>query len=375
MIYISILVSIIYLALIVAFIIGFEKVETVKNNDAVPKNRFSIIIPFRNEAHNLPGLLKSISIINYPSELFEVLLVNDDSKDNFNPIIEEFTNRNPSLNFQLLKNIRKTNSPKKDAINTAINLSNFEWIVTTDADCVVPVNWLKLFNQFIEDENPVFISAPVKFSLQNSMLFHFQNLNFTSLMGSTLGGFGIDNPFMCNGANLCYHKETFFELKGFEGNTNIASGDDIFLMEKMFRIYPKKVKFLKSEEAIVETNSENTWKLFINQQIRWASKSVSYTNFFSKFVGIAVFLENLLVLILGVFTLLFPQFWLTFILVFTLKIMIDFILIAQTSFFLKSIKSLKHYLIVSLLYPFFIVITGSLSLFKNYEWKGRIFKK
>jgi len=173
MIYISILISIIYLALIMAFIIGFEKVETVKNNDTVPKNRFSIVIPFRNEAHNLPGLLKSISIINYPSDLFEILLVNDDSQDYFNLIIEEFTNRNPSLNFQLLKNIRKTNSPKKDAINSAINLSNFEWIVTTDADCVVPVNWLKLFNQFIENENPVFISAPVKFSIQNSLLFQY----------------------------------------------------------------------------------------------------------------------------------------------------------------------------------------------------------
>jgi len=375
MIYILILISIIYLALIMAFIIGFEKVETVKNNDAVPKNRFSIIITFRNEAHNLPGLLKSISIINYPSELFEILLVNDDSKDNFNPIIEEFTNRNPSLNFQLLKNIRKTNSPKKDAINTAINLSNFEWIFTTDADCVVPVNWLKLFNQFIEDENPVFISAPVKFSLQNSLLFHFQNLNFTSLMGSTLGGFGIGNPFMCNGANLCYHKETFFELKGFEGNANIASGDDIFLMEKMFRIYPNKVKFLKSEETIVKTKAENTWKLFVNQQIRWASKSASYKSIFAKFVGIVVFSENLLVLFLGVFTLLFPQFWIYFTLVFVAKILVDFMLIAKTSFFLKSTKSLIHYLIVSLLYPFFIVITGCLSLFKNYEWKGRIIKK
>lgn len=375
MIYISIIISVIYVVLIFVLIIGFGKVALIINKNTVPKNRFSIIIPFRNEAHNLSGLLKSISIINYPSELFEILLVNDDSQDNFNPIIEEFMNRNPSLNFQLLKNIRKTNSPKKDAINTAINLSNFEWIVTTDADCVVPVNWLKLFNQFIEDENPVFISAPVKFSLQKSLLFHFQNLNFTSLMGSTLGGFGIDNPFMCNGANLCYHKETFFELKGFEGNANIASGDDIFLMEKMFRIYPKKVKFLKSEKAIVETNAENTWKLFINQQIRWASKSASYKSLFAKFVGIIVFSESLMVLILGIFTLLFPQFWLTFILVFTLKIFVDFALIAKTSFFLKSTKSLKHYLIVSLLYPFFIVITGSLSLFKNYEWKDRIFKK
>ncbi|MDO9038056.1 MAG: glycosyltransferase [Lutibacter sp.] len=375
MIYISIVISIIYVALIIAFIIGFGKVNLIRNKNIIPKNRFSIIIPFRNEAHNLPGLLKSISIINYPSELFEILLVNDDSQDYFMTNISAFRKQNPLLNLRLLQNIRKTNSPKKDAINTAINLSNFEWIVTTDADCVVSVNWLKLFNQFIEDENPVFISAPVKFSLQNSLLFHFQNLNFTSLMGSTLGGFGIDNSFMCNGANLCYHKETFFELKGFEGNTNIASGDDIFLMEKMFRIYPKKVKFLKSEEAIVETNAENTWKLFINQQIRWASKSASYKSSFAKLVGIVVFLENLMVLFLVISAMLFPKFWIYFTLVFVAKILVDFMLIAKTSFFLKSTKSLKYYFPVSILYPFFIVFTGCLSLFKNYEWKGRIFKK
>jgi len=248
-------------------------------------------------------------------------------------------------------------------------------MVTTDADCVVPVNWLQLFNQFIETENPVFISAPVKFSAQHSWLFHFQDLNFISLVGSTLGGFGIGSPFMCNGANLCYRKETFFELNGFEGNANIASGDDIFLMEKMFRTYPNQVKFLKSQEVIVETHAEDTLKLFINQQIRWASKSVSYQNLFAKFVGIVVFLENIWVLILGISVLLFPEFLRVFMLVFALKIMVDFMLIAKTSFFLKSTNSLKHYVPVSLCYPFFIVFTGFLSLFKNYEWKGRSFKK
>ena len=375
MIYISILISIIYLALIVSFIGGFEKVKLIKNKNAVPKNSFSIIIPFRNEAHNLPNLLNSLSALKYPVELFEIILVNDDSEDGFTEIIEKFTKQHPALNLYLLQNNRKTNSPKKDALNTAINVSNFEWIVTTDADCLVPKLWLQMFNQFIEVEKPVFISAPVKFCTQNSFLFHFQNLNFTSLMGSTIGGFGIDKPFMCNGANLCYNKDAFFKLNGFEENTNIASGDDIFLMEKMFKAYPKKVKFLKSDENIVETNSENTWKLFINQQIRWASKSASYTNLFAKFVGIVVFLENLILLVLGVYTLLFPQFCIYVLLVFTAKIIVDFILIAQTSLFLISTKSLKYYLPVSLLYPFFIVFTGCLSAFKNYEWKDRSFKK
>lgn len=352
-----------------------NKNVVVKNKNVVPKNRFSIVIPFRDEAHNLPNLLNSLSALNYPSELYEILLVNDDSQDNFRLIIEEFIKQNSSLNLSLLQNIRKTNSPKKDAINTAINLSKFEWIVTTDADCMVPKLWLQMFNQFIEAEKPVFISAPVKFGTQNSFLFHFQNLNFTSLMGSTMGGFGIKKPFMCNGANLCYRKAVFFELNGFEDNTNIASGDDIFLMEKMLKAYPKKVKFLTSDENIVETNAENTWKLFMNQQIRWASKSAAYTNLFAKFVGILVFLENLLLLALGISALLFQQFWIYVAFVFAAKIIVDFILIAQSALFLKSTKSLKYYLPVSLLYPYFIVFTGCLSTFKNYDWKGRSFKK
>ncbi|MDD3722119.1 MAG: glycosyltransferase [Lutibacter sp.] len=375
MIYLSILISIIYLALIIAFIIGFKKIASIENKNMIPKNKFSIVIPFRNEAHNLPNLLKSLLKLNYPLELFEILLVNDESNDSFSPLIEEFRKQNPLLNLCLIQNTRKTNSPKKDAINTAINLSNFEWIVTTDADCVVPKSWLKLFNRCIEEEQPLFISAPIKFSPQNSFLFHFQNLNFTSLIGSTLGGFGIKKPIMCNGANLCYCKKTFLEFNGFEGNENIASGDDIFLMEKMLKAAPNKVKFLKSEEAIVETKSENTWKLFINQQIRWASKSASYKNMFAKSVGIIVFLENIMVLVLGILSLLFPKFWSFFILVFGTKIVVDFILIAQTSVFLKNTKSLKYYFSVSLLYPFFIIFIGCLSTFKNYEWKGRSFRK
>ncbi|MFA5297903.1 MAG: glycosyltransferase, partial [Lutibacter sp.] len=189
MIFITIVISVLYLMLIVAFMIGMTKSEIIKNKNIAPENKFSVVIPFRNEVHNLPDLLKSISEINYPIDFFEILLVNDDSEDDFQLIIEEFIQQNPNINLRLFQNERQTQSPKKDAINTAIKLSNFEWIVTTDADCKVPKLWLQLFNQFIEAEQPVFISAPVKFSPQNSWLFHFQNLNFISLMGSAIGGF------------------------------------------------------------------------------------------------------------------------------------------------------------------------------------------
>jgi len=375
MIYIALLISIIYIFIIISFINGFDTVADFSTKNSNPKNTFSIIIPFRNERHQLPNLLNSLSAIDYPKELFEIMLINDDSEDDFQSIISRFTDQNPSLIITLIDNFRSTNSPKKDAINTALDLSKFDWIITTDADCKVPVSWLLLFNQFIEEKKALFISAPVKFRQEKSLLYYFQNLHFISLIGSTIGGFGIKKPFMCNGANLCYHKETFIKLNGFEGNTNIASGDDIFLLEKMQQSYPNKTGFLKSIDATVQTNAAPNWKQFLNQQIRWASKSTAYKNRFTRFVGLSVFSINLMLTILAVYAIIFPHFWKFFLSFLELKSIFDLILIFKTSFFLKIKNSLKFFLGISLLYPFFIVFIGGLSLFKSYTWKGRIFKK
>lgn len=375
MIYLAVLLSFIYFTLILSFIISFDKVATVKNKNTTPENTFSIVIAFRNEAHNLPNLLNSLSTIKYPTHLFEILLVNDHSNDKFKPIIERFTQQNKTLNITLINYNTKTNSPKKEAISIAIKHSKFEWIVTTDADCDVPVTWLELFNQFIEEKAPLFISAPVKFREQNTLLFHFQNLNFTSLIGSTIGGFGIKKPFMCNGANLCYNKAAFIKLKGFDGNLEIASGDDIFLLEKMNTAFPNKTKYLKSKEAIVKTNAEANLTSFFNQQIRWASKASAYKSNFSKFVGLTVLTNNIILITLLITTILNPSFWTFLLLVFLQKLVVDFLLILKTSSFLNNEKSLKYFVISFIVHPFFIISTGVLSLFKSYEWKGRRFRK
>jgi len=375
MIYIAILISIIYSALILAFIIGFKNINVFKNRYLVSKNTFSIVIAFRNEAKNLPTLLQSLSKLYYPTNLFEILLINDNSTDEFESIITGFTKLYPQLNISLYKNKIETSSPKKDAITIGIKQSKFEWIVTTDADCIIPTNWIQLFNQFIEEKQALFISAPVKFKSKPSFLFHFQNLNFISLIGSAVGGFGIKKPFMCNGANLCYKKQLFIELDGFLGNETIVSGDDIFLLEKMIEKYPERVHFLKSEEATVLTQSEPTWKQFMHQQIRWASKSSSYTNVFSKFIGITILSENLLILITTIFTIFNPIYWKVLLFILIQKLIIDFILLLKTAQFFKQFNSLGYFPLISLLYPFYILIISFLSMFKKYEWKGRLFNK
>ncbi|PHR71583.1 MAG: glycosyltransferase [Lutibacter sp.] len=374
MIYLVFLIIIIYTILIVSFIIGFDKVKLFKIGNSTPENTFTIIIPFRNEAKNLPSLLESLSILDYPKGLFEVIFINDDSNDTSVEKIRLFKTQDLKLNFYIFDNIRKSNSPKKDAIETAVQKSNFNWIVTTDADCIVPKKWLQLFDEFIKENDSKMICAPVTYQTSNSILEQFQLLDFTSLIGSTIGGFGIKKPFLCNGANLCYSKDSFYQVNGFEGNNNISSGDDIFMLEKMIEKFPNEVHFLKSYDALVITKPQPTLRSLVSQRIRWASKTSSYKNWFGKFVGISVLLINFLLVISLPITLFKFLSWEIFIMLFSIKFTVDFTLITKTLIFTKQSKNIVFYPIIAIFHPFFIIFTSFLTIFKNrYKWKGRLF--
>ncbi len=375
MIFTSVIISLIYCALILFFVKGFDKIEIYQTQNKPPKANFSIVIPFRNEALNLPNLLHSLAQLKYSKSKFEVLLINDNSNDNFKKIINDFKSKQIGIDLKVIDNIRKTNSPKKDAIDIGIQTSKYEWIITTDADCNLPQKWLNTMDDFIQNESPKMIVSPVTFQAENKFLDNFQALDFLSLQGSTIGGFGINKPFLCNGANLCYSKSAFFKVDGFIGNDNIASGDDIFLLEKMINQFPEKVKYLKSNEVIVTTKPENNLNRLIQQRIRWASKTSAYNKPFGKMVGVIVFLTNAYLILLITLAMLNKITWQHFGLFFLIKFNVDFLLLYKTSTFFNQQKALKTYLISSVLHPFFIVITALFSFKKGYKWKGRTFKK
>lgn len=348
-------------------IYGFTKVNKINYTGLKPKTKFSIIVPFRNEAENLPILLNSISQLDYPTALFKVILVDDESEESF---------KIPSLKFKVsvINNIRVTNSPKKDAIVTAMQIVNTPWIVTTDADCVVDKNWLLTLDNYIQLHDVAMIAGAVTYDCGNSFLHHFQQLDLTSLQGATIGSFGINKGFMCNGANFAYTKSFFQELNGFEGNDGIASGDDVFLLQKAITKSPGKVHYLKSQNNIVVTKPLNDWKSLFYQRVRWASKTSSYQSTFGKGLGLVVFAGNLSwLLVLGSWFLGLNAFQ-NFFLICILKFLVDSILIYKTNHFLT--KSKMCYLILSsLFYPFFSVSVALYSLFGKYEWKGRSFTK
>ncbi|MUU78697.1 glycosyltransferase family 2 protein [Winogradskyella endarachnes] len=367
----------IYLFVISILIYGFDKVEEFRLQDLPAKTKFSVIIPFRNEAKNLPKLLESIALLNYTQSHFEVILVNDDSEDNSIKVIENIitTKLFSKIAIKIIENNRISNSPKKDAITSAVSIAEHPWIITTDADCILPTYWLDSFDEFLQLNNTNCIVAPVTYHGKLSFFNRFQTLDFLSLQGASIGSFGVKKPMLCNGANFAYLKSQFNVLNGFKGNDAIASGDDVFMLEKFLNNDANKVHYLKSKKAIVTTNPSENLKSLFHQRMRWASKTSQLQSWFTKIVGLIIILGNLtcLALLPLVLTnLISSKIAIT---LFVIKFCIDFLLLFKTSRFYKQEAYLLSFIVSSVIYPIFNISVFSLSLFKSYNWKGRTSNK
>lgn len=364
----------IYVLLILQLIFGFSKVKSFVRSDEKPKTTFSIIVPFRNEVKNLPKLLQSISNLNYPKELFEIIMVDDFSSDNSERVYIKWRMENGLIETTLLENLRLSNSPKKDAISRAIPILKHEWVVTTDADCVVNENWLLTLDNFIQKNEAEMVVGAVIYKTKNNWFHQFQQLDLLSLQGTTIGSFGIGKPFMCNGANFAYTKKLFNDIGGFGGNNKMASGDDVFLLQKALKNHADKVHYLKNTDLIVTTKPENDlYKLFM-QRVRWASKTTGYSNVYAKFLAVIVLLMNLS-LVLGFVLSVFDKLsWKTLVGAFLIKYAVDYILLLQSNSYLRKGRFILP-LASSLLYPLFSSCVGIYSLFGGFEWKGRNFMK
>lgn len=372
MTFILLLIILIYVVTIVQLVVGFDRVKKFDVSPKTPTTFFSIVIPFRNESANLPLLLDSIKNLNYPIGLFEIILIDDFSEDDSVRQIYNWRMENGSFQTTLLENIRLSKSPKKDAISRAVPIVQQQWLVTTDADCIVPKDWLLTLDQYIQENEVEMLVGSVVYDCKKSFLHHFQQLDLLSLQGATIGSFGLGLGFMCNGANLCYTKSLFQELHGFTGNNKIASGDDVFLLQKAMQKCPYKVHFLKSQRVIVHTKPESSWAKLFEQRLRWASKTSSYQSVFGKDLAVIVFAGNN-TLVLGACLFSFNLIsWMPLTFLIALKFITDYILLYKTNRFLIR-KRMRFLLLSSLIYPFFCISVAVFSWFGKYEWKGRQF--
>ncbi len=307
---------------------------------------------------------------NYPGKFFELIVVDDHSTDRTSEIVASFS----TLGVKLIKldESEKLNSYKKKAITEAINLAQGELIITTDADCRMDESWLTTIVSYYESGHYNMISSPVIYFEEKNSFEEMQTLEFMFLIGLGASGIGNKMPATCNGANLAYRKDVFIKLHGFKGIDDLASGDDELFLHKVASAYPGTIGFCKSREAVVYTHAKENLKEFIQQRKRWASKSTRYKNKGVVFLGLSIWLFNLLFLLNFFLGFTDPFFWKIGLISLALKMSIELIFLFPVCSFAERKRLLLYVPLSTIVHIFYLVFIGIAGNSGKYKWKGRM---
>lgn len=358
---ISVFILIAYLALIVAFVRGWAKTpffdaEFTSIQHQSEREKPSVVVCCRNEAHHLPALIEALRSQHCQS--FELIWVNDHSTDQTQQVLEDSL-----IYFTDAQIIQSPLPGKKHAQRAGILAAKGEFIITTDADCVPSSTWIETMVNFQSQQQADLIIAPVKFYRGKSLFTRIQQLEFATLVGSGMGAAGAGMPVFCNAANMAFTKQAWLDSAG-DLHEEVLSGDDVFLLHSIKK-RKGKVAVLKSMQAMVVTGYQKTLKSFCRQRLRWASKTPEYKDVDTIVIGLIVAAINLLMPVLAVSAVFYLQLWLLLGVVFLLKLMIDALFLMTIRPFFQLKITMLGILLLSFFYPFYVIGVGVFSSFQN----------
>lgn len=269
---IYLLLSIIILFLIdILIIYSLKRLNGSGKNENNPVN-ISIIIAARNEAENVDRLIDSMKSLNYPAELFEVIIVDDNSSDKTFEILKTKTEYIKNFSVLELKSIGKTG--KREALNFGISKSNYSNILVTDADCTPQKKWLECFaKKFQQDYHLLFGIAP--FYQRNNFVNRiscFENLR-GSILSFSMASLGL--PYTAAARNFGFSKKTFESLGGYSRTKDTISGDDDLLLREAIK-NKMKIGVVNEKDSFVYSETKKTFKEYFRQRARHTQTSFHY---------------------------------------------------------------------------------------------------
>lgn len=355
--------SIVYFLILILVMFGLGRLKR-KPSPPVELPKISIIIAARNEARRIRPVLNSLERLDYPADNYEVIFVDDASTDGTGEMIQSFAGRHQ--NWRLIRLNEKSNElkGKKKALKAAIEAAEGELIFTTDADCRVPPNWLKIMSRYFDEQTAMVLGhSPLRTARGLlSILLKFDNL-FSAIVCAAPAALGF--PHTSVGRNLAYRKSIYMKVGGFDALKRFRSGDDVHLTELFRRSGKGKIVFCADPETFVDTLPHETLSEIFNQQLRKNSKT------FSKSLPSLLF--SLVVLAIYLFFIFLPfltgalfKLWLSIIL---LKLALEFFALVQTAIIFKRKQLIPWLPLMQLFYPFYILVFGFLGSLQIYQWK------
>ncbi|MEX0135147.1 glycosyltransferase [Bacillus nitratireducens] len=245
------------------FLIYFSFKQKKKTNSRVFANSsyqpfVSVVIAAYNEEKVIAKTIRSILDSNYRE--FEVIVVDDGSKDDTSKVIQETFYKHPRVRL-----IQKENGGKSSAMNLGFQKSTGEIIVTLDADTIIAQDAISLMIRHFEDHNVAAVSGNVKVGNRRNLLTTWQHVEYITGFNLERRAFDELNCItVVPGAIGAWRKKNVVE-SGYLSEDTLAEDTDLtitFLREGHRIVY--------EEKAYAYTESPEDVKSLIKQRYRWS---------------------------------------------------------------------------------------------------------
>ncbi len=276
----------------------------------------AIVVCARDEEDNLMDCLMSLASQDYPDDKLRLILVDHLSQDNTGNIMERFASDMP-FETQVI-HITEPDPNFKGKVQALVEgldqLHDEEYVLLTDADCVVPELWVRtLLARFTENVIAVggIPSIDSESSEESNWLTRLQDIDFRYYYGYAFGltsfsarltankeknGFKTNwrliRPAIVSGNNLAFKASLYKECGGFRkiGSSLI---EDVDLLLSMINISGGHLAITVSPDARVQTAPQPTLRKLWQQRRRWAT-SINSFHFFNYFLFLIIFVTRVM---------------------------------------------------------------------------------
>ena len=226
---------------------------------------FSIVIPAHDEEDTIEHTVRSLYNLDYAD--YEIIVVNDGSRDRTAPILDALLVENPA---QLKVIHLEPNSGKSKALNTGIIFSKGNFLLTIDADCTLDPKALKWMAwHLVKYPRVGAVTGNPRVKNRTSLLGKIQVGEYSSIIGMIKRTQRILGKVLTvSGVIAAYRKSALLDCGLFDSDTETEDIDITWKLQKKFwdvRYEPRALCWVLVPETL-----QGLWR----QRVRWARGGV-----------------------------------------------------------------------------------------------------
>jgi cellulose synthase/poly-beta-1,6-N-acetylglucosamine synthase-like glycosyltransferase len=358
--------AVLYLLIHLYIFSGLLKSFNLKKNKELPAF-VSVIVAARNEKDNIVQCINSLKMLTYHEEKFEIILVNDKSTDDTKELMLEHTKGLPQFVVIDSRSTESTNlKGKANAIDTAIEISKGEIIMTSDADCVISKNWITETVSYYDDKTGM-VCGFTNIKSDKSLFEKVQAIDWVYLLSLASGSSGINQTLSCIGNNLSFRKSAYNDVGGYNG-IDFSITEDFALMRAIHKLKKYKIKYPVNYQSVVWTEACRDFKTLYKQKKRWFKGGLKI-NLLGYCMGFELYSMNL-ALFFGWIFLPLP----IYLLIILIKFISELFMIVPVMKRLNLIKLLEYYIFFEIYFALYgLLLPLTFITGHKIEWKDRKF--